>query len=403
MIRVTPHLSSGSSFISLRDRERRRCRDLSAISHRTSWTMDHHVTISFQPTQLKLFSSKKKSLLIVQAVCKNGSKNRIAKGNAALLHIRPSLMDHAVIAHGNIDTTVATSPTVESIAHNLIATSDDIPLLARGTWVNTNTSQTLVIQTPSNIERNRKGTRIVEVTKLLCLQHKYDENYLPTNNDDKVYNEYITLDETNSATSPSSSIPFINLKSERHKVFAHWLIDTYGKDLLSQGSGVLDVAGGNGTISRTLVECGVPSTLLDPNPRCGCGSGPSSSSSEVSFGIIPYALNGNGSDLTSRTDAIGETIRNCSFLCGLHPDQATEPIISLALRLQRPFAVVPCCVMPSLFPNRVQKRYNRDPVRSYSAFCQYLLDMGGEEGGGKEFEVGLLPFVGRNKVIYSRR
>ena len=55
--------------------------------------------------------------------------------------------------------------------------------------------------------------------------------------------------------------------------------------------------------------------------------------------------------------------------------------------------------MPSLFPNRVQKRYNNDPVRSYSAFCQYLLDMA---PSNETFEVDYLPFVGRNKVIFSQ-
>ena len=58
----------------------------------------------------------------------------------------------------------------------------------------------------------------------------------------------------------------------------------------------------------------------------------------------------------------------------------------------------PCCVMPSLFPYRVQRRYNNNPVRSYSAFCRYLLDMAPSDN--EEFLVDYLPFVGRNKVIY---
>lgn len=58
----------------------------------------------------------------------------------------------------------------------------------------------------------------------------------------------------------------------------------------------------------------------------------------------------------------------------------------------------PCCVMPSLFPYRVQRRYNNNPVRSYSAFCRYLLDMAPSDD--EEFLVDYLPFVGRNKVIY---
>lgn len=124
------------------------------------------------------------------------------------------------------------------------------------------------------------------------------------------------------------------------------------------------------------------------------------------FGVIPRPLNGDGDDLLSRDDEVGNAIKNCSLLRGLHPDQATEPIVTLALRLNVPFAIVPCCVMPSLFPNRVQRRYKNDPVRSYSAFCQYLLDVAplsdDVEEQEEEFVVSYLPFVGRNKVIHRK-
>ena len=53
------------------------------------------------------------------------------------------------------------------------------------------------------------------------------------------------------------------------------------------------------------------------------------------------------------------------------------------------------CVMPSLFPYRIQ-RGSKEPVRSYSSFCQYLLDLSPEN----EFETANLQFQGRNKVIF---
>ena len=170
-------------------------------------------------------------------------------------------------------------------------------------------------------------------------------------------------------------------------------MNEYGLDLLSKGSGVLDVAGGNGDISRALHELGIPSTLLDPDPRCY------NDGSEPPFGVLKYALNGDGSDLTNRNDHTGHIVRNSSLICGLHPDQATDPIVELALKMNLPFAIVPCCVMPSLFPHRRQKRQNADPVRSYSSYCQYLLDLAPD---GVEFRVDHLPFVGRNKIIYSK-
>ena len=42
----------------------------------------------------------------------------------------------------------------------------------------------------------------------------------------------------------------------------------------------------------------------------------------------------------------------CALVVGLHPDEATDAIVDAALAAGKPFAVVPCCVFPSLFPHR---------------------------------------------------
>ncbi len=63
-------------------------------------------------------------------------------------------------------------------------------------------------------------------------------------------------------------------------------------------------------------------------------------------------------------------VKNCSFLVGFHPDQATEDIIDLGLKYNKPFAVVPCCVYPSLFPER--KDQEGKQVRTYEQFLDYL-------------------------------
>jgi hypothetical protein len=55
--------------------------------------------------------------------------------------------------------------------------------------------------------------------------------------------------------------------------------------------------------------------------------------------------------------------------------------------------------MPKLFPNRVQKKHGY-PVRSYSSFCQYLLD---KAPAGINFHVEHLHFQGRNKCIYMEK
>jgi hypothetical protein len=62
-------------------------------------------------------------------------------------------------------------------------------------------------------------------------------------------------------------------------------------------------------------------------------------------------------------DPVGRSLADCDVLVGMHPDQATEPIIDAALALGKSFAVVPCCVFPDLFPDR--QTPEGTPVRNY--------------------------------------
>jgi hypothetical protein len=55
------------------------------------------------------------------------------------------------------------------------------------------------------------------------------------------------------------------IKSQPNFVFASWLCFMMSQDKLRQGSGVIDIAGGNGLLSFELTcRYGVPSTVLDP-------------------------------------------------------------------------------------------------------------------------------------------
>jgi len=120
------------------------------------------------------------------------------------------------------------------------------------------------------------------------------------------------------------------------------------------------------------------------------------------------------------------------LLLGLHPDQCTEDILDVALKYNLPFAIVPCCVFPDLFPSRkmlprkkgsentndtkesthnesnvdaesnypncIQSEGNHDAnlvVRSYEDFLQYLMDK--DDG----LQMATLPFEGKNTVIYK--
>jgi len=81
-----------------------------------------------------------------------------------------------------------------------------------------------------------------------------------------------------------------------------------------------------------------------------------------------------------------------SAVVGMHPDQATEFLVDLALHFGRPFAVVPCCVYAKLFPGRCLK--DGRPVKSYNELVEYLMEK------NPAIRCKTLGFEGRNKVLY---
>lgn len=83
--------------------------------------------------------------------------------------------------------------------------------------------------------------------------------------------------------------------------------------------------------------------------------------------------------------------RDCSVVLGMHPDEATEDIVDLALAHDKPFAVVPCCVFWKQNPNRTIRGR---PVRTWEQYCQYLA------AKDERIQVASLPFHGRNIVLY---
>jgi len=336
------------------------------------------IILSFRPIKIKLFRSNKSSLLVVHGSCIGGSLNRIRTDDKAQVHVRPSSLSTSSLSITFAKAASAIIDDIECAATSLLMDEESILLLNKGCWVDADPTKLVVINALANIERNRKGDRLVECTELLAVQeqradesHRHSEDYSTKDgyriqqyhkiNDDN----YITKQRHENEICYTSTVTDhlsnqIDLKCERHTIFARWLVDTYGKEWLSRGSGVLDVAGGNGMISQTLTDMGVPSTLLDPDPRCSrhredfIGSDhhhhattrvtPSTITINTAtmspFKVIPLPLNGDGANLTSRNDDVGDVINNCSLICGLHPDQATEAIVALALRLNVPFAIV---------------------------------------------------------------
>ena len=86
-------------------------------------------------------------------------------------------------------------------------------------------------------------------------------------------------------------------------------------------------------------------------------------------------------------------LESADVLVGLHSDQATESIVDAALELNKSFAVVPCCVFPTMFPHRFTE--DGGTVTTQKEFVDYLLRK------DKDIKVTFLPFKGRNAVVYK--
>jgi len=199
-------------------------------------------------------------------------------------------------------------------------------------------------------------------------------------------------------------------KDERHDIFSEWirrnLLDWSGQSE-SDIRRVLDVAGGKGFLSQALVSLGVRCALVDPcagtgrelgaagffDPYCQqCGDSSATARPALSHTesapmlVVPCTLQ---EVVQSELSLITES----AAIVGLHPDEATEAIVDTALAYQLPFAIVPCCVTPQLFPHRVLKG-TRTRVKKHGSFVKYLMDK------DTRMRKIALPFQGRNVVLF---
>ncbi len=69
-------------------------------------------------------------------------------------------------------------------------------------------------------------------------------------------------------------------------------------------------------------------------------------------------------------------------------------LVNMALKLHKPFAVVPCCVFPRLFAER--RTRDGKEVLQYNEFIEYLMVK------DSRIQMEYLPFDGRNKVLYVK-
>jgi hypothetical protein len=224
---------------------------------------------------------------------------------------------------------------------------------------------------------------------------------------------------------------------QRAEIFANFVAQTFFSSNHTAAAndgeadftgGVIDVAGGRGDLSHALrARLGCPTLIVDPrdprptkaqlraakrrksqHPKIGGGGGdatehktaiqshPTQTQTLTQAQEPPPRLP-HLRELFDRGFAARhpETVRGCRLVVALHPDEATEPAVDVALANRIPFAVVPCCVFSGLFPDRVNSRGER--VRSYESFVAYLAEK------HPNCETAVLPVDGMNKVVFLRK
>lgn len=190
---------------------------------------------------------------------------------------------------------------------------------------------------------------------------------------------------------------------------------------LDENRRILDVAGGKGELAARLTFChGVSVTMVDPRPadipavflkdvvpklpnkwqkrlNDRCAENPEFIVQTVGkrfHQLVMYFTDETVAD----DDELLQAIKECSLLIGMHADSATECIVDVALRYQKPFVVVPCCVYPNFFQHRFLLNADgggqKVPVRTYEQFCEYL------RRKDPRFRMEALPFEGRNVAIW---
>eukprot|EP00927_Polykrikos_kofoidii_P063426 TRINITY_DN58231_c0_g1_i1.p1 TRINITY_DN58231_c0_g1~~TRINITY_DN58231_c0_g1_i1.p1 ORF type:complete len:401 (-),score=55.35 TRINITY_DN58231_c0_g1_i1:37-1239(-) len=240
-------------------------------------------------------------------------------------------------------------------------------------------------------------------------------------------------------------------KTERHRLFAAWLLDEFGRHIcpkIEQPQFVLEIAGGNGALAHALVQNGVSVTVLDPRESeattfGGADIAPgnclqfergSSSDCQNQYeesldsakvdvtrqeiehgGIAKMHADAGAMDekdavvcrsntidtegpvfrhIKATFDGIADTalVSRCAAIVGMHPDEATDAIFDAALAAGKPFAVVPCCVFPKRFSQR--RLRSGGGVTGYAGFLRYLREK------DSRIRAVRLPFAGRNVVLF---
>ena len=202
--------------------------------------------------------------------------------------------------------------------------------------------------------------------------------------------------------------PFYSSKESkvaRARLFGEWIVNKYGITKLQQ-NGVLDIAGGGGDLAMVLSEYDIPVTIIDPRKPVKMFKKMEKKKKKLNKKMdieikedeeklmIPQHISAyfEWNTLDINQD-IKEIFDKCQVVLGLHPDQATEPIVDLSLKHNKSFAILPCCVFPNLYPKYMMVDDQKQEVVTYVQFIEYL------QGKNKDISIDYLKFKGRNKIL----
>jgi hypothetical protein len=126
---------------------------------------------------------------------------------------------------------------------------------------------------------------------------------------------------------------------------------------------VLCVADGKGELGMSLQKVGYDVTVIDPVVKRDCR--------------VPFIRN----FFTDDFDAEG-----FELLIGMHPDEATVPIIRVAKKYNIKFAVVPCCIVGP----------ESEKISNYFNWLARLREIAGHNVRETE-----LPMVGMKRILFN--
>jgi len=152
--------------------------------------------------------------------------------------------------------------------------------------------------------------------------------------------------------------------SARFKVFANYIKINFPKV-----KSIADIAGGKGSLQVELRKFGYTVTTYDKRH---------------------IRINRNLSYKYAYFDNLVKD--HYDLLVGMHPDEATDVIVTEAIKRNISFCVVPCCVIPCVI------KYNGGS--SYNSWVKHLKKIA--ESAKYEVSIHELPIKGKNIVLSGR-